>query len=169
MASLNHPHVARLLDGGATQDGRPFFVMEFIDGRPLDRWVEERKPAVEERLRLFQLVCGAVQYAHQRLVVHRDIKPANILVTDDGVPKLVEFGITKLIGQGPAVTVAGERMLMPAYASPEQMAGEEVTTASDVYSLGMVLRELVAGVSARGNLDNIVGKAFGGGTGRRHS
>lgn len=168
LASLNHPNVARLLDGGATQDGRPFFVMEFIDGRPLDRWVEERKPDLTDRLRLFQLVCGAVQYAHQRLVVHRDIKPANILVTEDGVPKLVDFGIAKLIGQGPAVTVIGERMLTPAYASPEQLAGEEVTTASDVYSLGVVLRELLADVSLQGDLHSIVGKAVEPETARRY-
>jgi len=159
LASLNHPNIARLLDGGATQDGRPFFVMEFIDGRPLDRWIAERNPDTSQRLRLFQQVCGAVQYAHQRLVVHRDIKPANILVTGDGSPKLVDFGIAKLIGQGPALTAVGERMLTPAYASPEQLAGEEVTTASDVYSLGVVLRELLAGVTAKGDLENIVAKA----------
>ena len=166
LASLNHPHIARLLDGGATQDGRPFFVMEFIDGQPLDRWMAERGPGVEERLRLFQQVCGAVQYAHQRLVVHRDIKPANILVTGDGVPKLVDFGIAKLLGSGPEVTLAEERMLTPAYASPEQMAGAEVTTASDVYSLGLVLRQLVAGVG--GDIETVVGKALEEDPGRRY-
>ncbi|MBI2687406.1 MAG: protein kinase [Acidobacteria bacterium] len=145
LASLNHPNVARLLDGGVTPDGRPFFVMEFIEGRPLDRYVEDRKPSIGERLRLFQLVCGAVQYAHQRLVVHRDIKPANILVTEDGVPKLVDFGIAKLVNDGNDVTVVSERMLTPAYASPEQLEGEAVTTASDIYSLGVVLYQLLAG------------------------
>ena len=109
-----------------------------------------------------------MQYAHQRLVVHRDINPANILVTADGVPKLVDFGIAKLLGAGPAVTVAAERMLTPAYASPEQMAGVVVTTASDVYSLGMVLPELVAGSPARGDLDNIVNKSLEADAGSRY-
>jgi len=150
LANLEHPHIARLLDGGATTDGRPYFVMEYIEGRTLPDWCTEKGLGVRERLRLFLDVCGAVEYAHQNLVVHRDIKPANILVTNDGTAKLLDFGIAKLIVPelfGASVEETGTlfRLLTPDYASPEQVRGEPVTPASDVYALGVVLYELLTG------------------------
>ena len=149
-ASLDHPHIARLLDGGTTEAGEPFFVMEYVEGEPLLRFCETRKLSIRERLRLFQDVCAAVQYAHQNLVVHRDLKPGNILVTADGEAKLLDFGIAKMLDPGGGVRPGQEtstlyRMLTPDYASPEQVRGRPVTTASDVYALGVVLYELVAG------------------------
>jgi len=150
LANLEHPNIARLLEGGATSDGLPYFVMEYIDGRPINRYCDENKFTVVERLELFRHVCSALQYAHQNLVVHRDIKPGNILVTTDGVPKLLDFGIAKLLspnwanetGDGPASLVGP---MTPEYASPEQLRGIAITTASDVYSLGVVLYELLSG------------------------
>ena len=149
LASLDHPNIARLLDGGSTEQGVPFFAMEYIEGEPIDAWTARRALPVEERLRLFLQVCGAVAYAHQRLVVHRDIKPLNILVTADGVPKLLDFGIAKVLQEGEEVTstVTGMRLLTPEYASPEQVEGRHATTVSDVYSLGVVLYELLTGRS----------------------
>jgi len=155
LASLNHPHIARLLDGGVTADGRPWFAMEFVQGTPLDRYAREQHLSVEERLTLFLTICEAVDYAHRNLVVHRDLKPANILVTADGSVKLLDFGIAKLIG-GAVMAVAGDasararlsvgvRPMTLEYASPEQIRGEEVTVASDVYSLGVLLYELLTG------------------------
>jgi serine/threonine-protein kinase len=150
LASLEHPNITRLLDGGATEDGLPYFVMEHIQGEPIDKYCETRRLNIVERLRLFQSVCGAVQYAHQNLVVHRDIKPGNVLVTAEGVPRLLDFGIAKLLnpglgpgGTGGALTAAG--LMTPQYASPEQVRGETITTASDVYSLGVLLYELLTG------------------------
>jgi serine/threonine protein kinase len=152
LASLDHPNIARLLDGGTTDDGAPYFVMELIEGQPLGQYCDDHRLRINDRLKLFLHVCSAVQFAHQRLVVHRDIKPSNILVTADGTPKLLDFGVSKILdpdlvdGQAePTVTVL--RALTPAYASPEQIKGEPVTTASDVYSLGVVLYELLAGQS----------------------
>jgi serine/threonine protein kinase len=149
LASLDHPNIARLLDGGSTEEGLPYFVMEFVDGQPIHRWCDERKLNVRRRLELFRDVCAAVQYAHQHLVVHRDLKPGNILVTPDGTVKLLDFGIAKLLhpvqtGELPA-TITMMRLMTPEYASPEQIKGETTTTLTDVYSLGVVLYELLTG------------------------
>ena len=147
LASLEHPNIARLLDGGTTDEGTPYLVMELIEGRPIGQYCDDRKLSVSERLSLFTQVCAAVQYAHQRLIIHRDIKPSNILVTPDGVPKLLDFGIAKVLGSDlqsqSTETLTAFRALTPGYASPEQIRGESVTTASDVYSLGVVLYELL--------------------------
>ena len=147
LAGLEHPNVARLLDGGSTEDGLPYFVMEYVEGQAIDAYCDEGKLSIEERLRLFQAVCSVVQYAHRNLVVHRDLKPANILVTAEGVPKLLDFGIAKLVNPelaGAAGSVTGLAMT-PEYASPEQVKGRPITTATDVYSLGVVLYELLTG------------------------
>ncbi|MGE5414806.1 MAG: serine/threonine-protein kinase, partial [Syntrophomonadaceae bacterium] len=148
VAALDHPHIARLLDGGTTTAGEPYLVMEFVEGRPLLEHCRGNDVSLPERLALFREICAAVQYAHQHLVVHRDLKPGNILVTPEGSVHLLDFGIAKLLsegGQGPAEPTATlERMLTPEYASPEQVRGLPVTTASDVYSLGVVLYELIA-------------------------
>jgi eukaryotic-like serine/threonine-protein kinase len=150
LAGLEHPNITRLLDGGTTEDGLPYFVMELIEGQPIDRYCRNRELSIPERLRLFLQVCSAVAYAHQRLIIHRDIKPNNILVTSGGIPKLLDFGIAKILEVDnvthelePTLTVF--RVLTPAYASPEQVRGEPITTASDIYSLGVVLYELLAG------------------------
>jgi non-specific serine/threonine protein kinase/serine/threonine-protein kinase len=147
LASLDHPNIARLLDGGTTDDGLPYFVMEYIEGEPIDAWAASRGLTVRERLELFVQVCGAVAYAHAHLVVHRDIKPQNVLVTAEGVPKLLDFGIARLLDADAesVTTVIGARMLTPEYASPEQVEGRRVATAGDVYSLGVVLYELLTG------------------------
>lgn len=147
LATLNHPNIARLLDGGATDDGVPYLVMELIDGERIDAYCGSRRLSVSERLRLFLQVCAAVQYAHQRLVIHRDIKPGNILVTKDGTPKLLDFGIAKILDRAGETETTMARPMTPEYASPEQMRGEPITTSSDVYSLGVVLYELVTGRS----------------------
>ncbi len=145
LANLNHPNIARLLDGGLTPDGVPYLVMEYIDGTPIDVYVREHGLSVRERVLLFRPVCQAVQHAHRNLVVHRDLKPSNILVTREGIPKLLDFGIAKLIEEGtPLLTRASERLLTPEYASPEQVQGLAITTASDVYGLGLLLYELLA-------------------------
>jgi Tol biopolymer transport system component len=149
-AMLEHPNIANLIDGGATPDGLPFYVMEFIRGKPIDTYCEEARLAIPERLRIFRTVCAAVQFAHERGVIHRDIKPGNILVTRDGTPKLLDFGIAKLLNPGSLPATASPMITMapamtPEYASPEQIAGDPVTTASDVYSLGVLLYELLTG------------------------
>ncbi len=151
LANVDHPNIAKLLDGGSSVDGRPYLVMEYVDGQPLDEYCETRNLSVEERLELFRAVCAAVQFAHQNLIVHRDLKPSNILVGEDGVPRLLDFGIAKpldpeLSPQTVDPTVFGNRPLTPEYASPEQFRGQAVTTATDTYSLGVVLYELLAGV-----------------------
>ncbi|HTR37300.1 MAG TPA: protein kinase [Bryobacteraceae bacterium] len=147
LANLDHANIARLLDGGATEDGRPYVVMEYVQGKPIDAYAEVRQLPLRERLQLFRTVCAAVAYAHQRLVIHRDIKPANILVTGQGEPKLLDFGIAKILDPeqegDPTVTLV--RLMTPEYASPEQVRGEPVTTATDVYSLGVVLYGLLTG------------------------
>ncbi len=149
LAMLDHPNITRLLDGGTTDDGLPYFVMEYIEGEPIDNYCAGHKLTVAERLKLFQGVCSAVSYAHQNLIVHRDIKPANVLVTKDGVPRLLDFGIAKLLSPEVAIqekTQTGFRPLTPEYASPEQVRGEPVTTASDIYSLGVLLYRLLTGL-----------------------
>lgn len=147
LAALDHPNITRLLDGGATDDGLPFLVMDYVEGLPLNRYCEENDLSVNERLKLFLQICSAVVYAHQNLVIHRDIKPSNILVTKDGVPKLLDFGIAKLITPDSPQTLErhSTQMMTPEYASPEQILGETVTTAADIYSLGVVLYELLTG------------------------
>lgn len=150
LASLDHPNIARLLDGGTTEDGRPYFVMEYIEGLPIDEYCRQHQLSVDDRLKLFRQVCAAVHYAHQNLVIHRDLKPSNIAVTEDGTPKLLDFGIAKLIQPDLSRsydTLSGVTPMTPAYASPEQVRGEKLTTASDVYSLGVVLYELLTGRS----------------------
>ncbi len=147
LASLDHPNIARLLDGGTTEDGVPYLVMELIEGNPIDQYCDHHNLNVTERLRLFRQVCGAVQYAHQRLVIHRDIKPSNILVTSAGVPKLLDFGIAKILDPSMNTETTLLHPLTPGYASPEQVRGEPITTVSDVYSLGVVLYQLLAGRS----------------------
>ncbi|HEU4715149.1 MAG TPA: serine/threonine-protein kinase [Pyrinomonadaceae bacterium] len=149
LAELNHANIARLLDAGDTVDGVPYLVMEYVEGSPINVYCDEHQLSTEQRLNLFTTVCAAVQYAHQHLVIHRDIKPGNILVTRDGIPKLVDFGIAKLLDQtatfGAEPTATAMPFMTPQYASPEQMRGESVTTATDVYSLGVVLYELLSG------------------------
>ena len=149
LATLDHPNIARLLDGGTTEDGLPYFAMEYIEGQPIDAFADEHRLSIAQRLDLFLEVCGAVSYAHQHLIVHRDIKPVNILVTADGAPKLLDFGIAKVLQADDDVTATatGLRMLTPEYASPEQVEGQHATTVSDVYSLGVVLYELLTGRS----------------------
>ena len=151
LASLNHPNIAQLYGSGLTADGVPFFVMEYVEGQRLDDYCNERHLGTEERLQLFRKVCSAVTYAHQRLVIHRDLKPANVRVTAEGEPKLLDFGIAKLIGianaQSGDMTLTLQGVMTPEYASPEQVRGESMTTASDVYSLGVVLYKLLTGRS----------------------
>jgi non-specific serine/threonine protein kinase/serine/threonine-protein kinase len=152
LASLDHPNIARLLDSGSTEDGLPYVVMELVEGKPIDEYCDGHNLSLIERLQLFRMVCAAVQYAHQHLVVHRDLKPGNILVTEEGVPKLLDFGIAKLLSpemfaQPLDRTATLMRVMTPDFASPEQVRGELITTASDVYSLGVVLYRLLTGCS----------------------
>jgi serine/threonine-protein kinase len=147
LARLEHPGIARLLDGGVSADDRPYFVMEYVAGEPITEHCDRRRLPIEARLRLFIDACQAVQYAHRNLVVHRDLKPANVLVTEDGEVKLLDFGIAKLVSDDRGATrmQSGGALMTPEYASPEQVAGEPVTTASDVYQLGVLLYELLSG------------------------
>lgn len=154
LAQLNHPNIARLLDAGESRSGMPYLVMEYIHGETIDQYCNSKTLTIKERLALFTKVCAAVQYAHQNLVIHRDLKPGNILVTPDGTPKLLDFGIARLIEDSaksamsatePGLTRLNERLLTPEYASPEQITGQNITTASDIYALGMILYELLAG------------------------
>ena len=147
LASLDHPNIARLHDGGTTDNGIPYLVMELIKGTPIDHYCDEHDLDIAERLQLFTQVCSAVQYAHQRLVIHRDIKPSNILVTEDKVPKLLDFGIAKIVDPLGGVETTLMQPMTPEYASPEQIRGEPITTATDVYSLGVVLYRMLTGKS----------------------
>jgi eukaryotic-like serine/threonine-protein kinase len=185
LASLDHPNITRLLDGGTTPEGVPYLVMELIDGEPIHRFCKRLNFDTDQKLRLFIQVCLAVHYAHQRLIIHRDIKPGNILVMPTGVPKLLDFGIAKILDQAPGSrkesspeTASVIRLFTPAYASPEQLKGETITTSSDVYSLGVVLHELLTGCmpdeAARRttlgvNLDNIIRMAMRPEPERRYS
>jgi serine/threonine-protein kinase len=151
LARLGHPHIARLLDGGVTEEGQPWFALEYVDGVPITAHCDRRALSVPERLRLFRDVCGAVAHAHAEHVVHRDLKPSNVLVTADGAPKLLDFGIAKVLRVGSAeageetLTPLGARVLTPEYAAPEQVRGDPVTAATDVYALGALLYELLTG------------------------
>ena len=150
LASLNHPGIAQLLDGGATDDGVSYFVMEYVDGEPITKYCDDNRLSLRDRLQLFQKVCAAVHYAHQNLIVHRDLKPSNILVTKDGEVKLLDFGIAKflnpdLTGYTVPMTRTEQRVMTPEYASPEQVRGNSLTTASDVYQLGVLMYELLTG------------------------
>ena len=148
LAQLNHPSIARLYDADTSPDGTPFFAMEFVEGVPLTEYCKQHNCSIAERLRLFREVCEAVLYAHQHAVIHRDLKPSNILVKDDGTVRLLDFGIAKhlqSLGEAVDQTMTGLRLMTPAYAAPEQIRGEQVGIQSDVYSLGVVLYELLAG------------------------
>jgi serine/threonine protein kinase/tetratricopeptide (TPR) repeat protein len=151
LASLDHPNIARLLDAGTSEEGAPYLVMEYVEGLPIDRYCEAQKLSITDRLKLFATVCDAVQYAHQNLIIHRDLKPSNILVSSEGTPKLLDFGIAKLIRPEDSdeeelkLTATDARPMSPHYASPEQASGGAITTSSDIYSLGVLLYELLTG------------------------
>lgn len=145
LARLDHPGIARVLDGGRTDDGQPWMAIERVLGQSLDQYVAERRPSVRERVRLIEAISDAVQYAHQNLIVHRDLKPANVLVQADGRPRLLDFGVAKLIGEDDHTQTAGGAPMTFAYAAPEQIRGEAITTATDVYALGVILYELLTG------------------------
>jgi serine/threonine protein kinase len=144
LASLAHPNITRLLDGGVSANGDPYLVMEYVEGQPLDGYCDDRKLTVQERIRLFLQVCDAVEFAHRNLIVHGDLKPANILVTKDGTAKLLDFGTAKL-ARDPEGKVSQFAVLTPRYASPEQIRGEMVNTLSDVFSLGVIFYEMLVG------------------------
>ncbi len=150
LATLDDPNIAKLLDGGTTEDGLPYFVMDYVDGLPINSYCDTHRLSIAERLKLFRTVCSAVHYAHQKQVVHRDLKPGNIFVTAEGVPKLLDFGIAKVLHPEPPFetvesTATGLRPMTPNYASPEQVRGGTITPSSDVYSLGVLLYELLTG------------------------
>lgn len=150
LASLVHPYIARLTDGGETDKGAPYFVMEYVDGVPIDRYCDKNRLGIAERLTLFTKVCAAVEYAHRNLVIHRDIKPSNILVTAEGIPKLLDFGIATLLSPDPidgamVVPDGADDLMTPRNASPEQVRGDTITTAADIYALGLLLYELLTG------------------------
>lgn len=146
LAGLNHPNIARLLDGGVTDDGLPFLVMEYVEGEPVIEYADNRNLPVDRKLKMFLKICRAVAHAHQNLIIHRDIKPSNIIVTNDGEPKLLDFGLAKMLDiESNEITATNYRALTPAYASPEQLRGEPVNVASDIYSLGIVFYEFMTG------------------------
>ncbi|MFI5237905.1 MAG: serine/threonine protein kinase, partial [Ignavibacteriales bacterium] len=148
LARLQHPNIARLLDGGISEQGLPYFTMEYVEGKPITEYCDEKNLTIEQRLELFKKVCEAVLYAHQNLVIHRDIKPGNILVQEDGTVKLLDFGIAKVFEEDrdqKFITRTDMRVMTPEYASPEQVRGEPVSTATDIYSLGLILYQLLTG------------------------
>ena len=165
LAALQHPNIGRLYDGGAAEDGRPYLVMEYLEGEPVTTYCDARSLTIDQRLRIFETICEAVQYAHRNLVIHRDLKPSNILVTAEGSVKLLDFGIAKLLDPAQAESLPRTRtemrLLTPEYASPEQMAGTPVSTASDVYSLGVILFELLTGRRPRDPGGRGEGERFG--------
>ena len=151
LAALRHPHIAHLYDGGLTDDGQPYFVMEYVEGQPLHAYCDTHQLSVAERIDLFTTIVEAVHFAHQNLVVHRDLKPSNILVADDGTVKLLDFGIAKMVDDdAPGLTRTGERWMTPEYAAPEQIKGHAITTATDIYQLGVLLYELLTGSRPHG-------------------
>jgi eukaryotic-like serine/threonine-protein kinase len=171
LANLDHPNIARLLDGGTTSNGVPYFIMEYIAGDPVNKYCDNNKLKITERLKLFRTICSAVHFAHQNLIIHRDIKPENIIVTKDGIPKLLDFGIAKILDSNndeyvyDGLTKPGAWHLTPEYASPEQILGENVTTSTDIYSLGVLLYVLLTGHqpyrfynSNPADLNNIISK-----------
>ncbi len=149
LAKLNHPNITHLLDGGMTTDGRPYFVMEYVEGKPITQYCDEKKLSLTKRIDLFKQICDTLAYAHQNLVIHRDLKPANILVTDEGIVKLLDFGIAKFIDDKPVLInnkiSTEKRLLTPEYASPEQIKGEQMNTSSDIYQIGLVFYKLICG------------------------
>jgi len=149
LARLHHPNIAQLYDGGLTEDGDHYFVMEYIKGKPIDEYSKENQLSLEAKLKLFCKVCSAIQYAHQQLIIHCDIKPSNVLVTQDQQVKMLDFGIARLLDtqqilEGKEVTIATRQIMTPEYASPEQIRGEKLSTTSDVYSLGVLLYKLLS-------------------------
>ncbi len=164
LSRLEHPNIARLLDAGTTDDKIPFLAMEYVEGRPIDEYCNKHGLDLDARLELFRQICSAVDFAHRNLIVHRDLKPSNILVTDDGIPKLLDFGISKILSEDdagvPAATVTRLGAMTPGYASPEQLRSESVTTSTDVYSLGVILFEILSGhrpfEGREGNLNDIL-------------
>jgi len=149
LAALDHPNIVRLLDGGSTEEGLPYLVMDYVDGLPIDQYCDLHESSIDERLELFRKICSAVQYAHDKQIIHRDLKPGNILITKDGVPRLLDFGIAKLLDpelyQKALITQTSWRPMTPEYASPEQVRGKSVTRSSDIYSLGVLLYQLLSG------------------------
>ncbi|MBV9295593.1 MAG: serine/threonine protein kinase [Acidobacteriaceae bacterium] len=145
LAQLDHPNIARLLDGGTTEAGQPYYAMEFVEGEPLDKYFERRSASLQEKLELFISICSAVSYAHRNLIIHRDLKPKNVLVTNDGVPKLLDFGVAGIMADGAQLETTTGIPLTPLYASPEQIEGKPLTVATDIYSLGVLLYELLSG------------------------
>src|ERR1017187_8243258 len=163
LAALNHPHIVRLIDGGATEDGLPYLVEDYVEGTSIDKFCDEKKLPITARLKIFIDVCLAVHHAHQHLIVHRDLKPGNILVTPEGSPVLLDFGIARMLEPLTAraeATMAAFHPMTPDYASPEQLRGAALTTATDVYSLGVILYQMLTGVLpydlARGTLEEAV-------------
>ena len=166
LARLNHPNIAHFLGADVDGEGEPYLVLEFVEGIPLDRWCREHQPTLEQRLCMFLAICGAVEHAHRHLVVHRDLKPANVLVTADGTPKLLDFGIARLLEDSTSGQTTGPPAMTPRYAAPEQFSGDDVTAAVDQYALGLLLHELLTGglpqARSDGNLAKIAA-AFGDG------
>jgi serine/threonine protein kinase len=156
LANLTHPNITRLLDGGVSAAGDPYLVMEYVEGQLLDRYCDHAKLTIQARIRLFLQVCEAVDFAHRNLVLHRDLKPGNILVTSEGAVKLLDFGTASLMAEHPDKAATGARMMTPRYASPEQLRGERITIASDIFSLGVVAYELVAGSWPFGDPNSLV-------------
>ncbi len=164
LAALDHPNIARILDGGDTPDGMPYYVMEYVEGLPLDEYCDQKRLAVSGRLRIFQQVCAAVDYLHQNSIVHRDLKPSNILVSNDGLVKLLDFGIAKLMGvaafANPELTTAAGSPMTPTYASPEQISGVTLQKTSDIYSLGAILYRMLTGRLPYEGVDEKLAKLF---------